>query len=246
MALPTLNHTHPLIEVVSSLRNVKMAWLDLDQIFSEEPMGAWHRDRLWMLSRHMAVMVSDGARAELLRRYGGTYIDLDAITLRPLPSSTNWMARLAEDVITTGILSFEARHSLWQAFVNDIPEVFEPSGYLSIGAMLLTHHVQRLCPAALSTSVSHDQQESCGNITIWPRRLFYPTPNQAPWEVIFKDGEGLGPDFFKSTDAYSLHLFNHLSGKFHPNLSGDSIVREAARRNCPQVLKVLEEQRTFL
>lgn len=67
-----------------------------------------------IVSGNPSVTVSDAARAELLRRYGGTYMDLDALTLRPLPNTTNWLGRITDDVITNAVMSFTPGHQLLQ------------------------------------------------------------------------------------------------------------------------------------
>ncbi|KAK8392154.1 hypothetical protein O3P69_017631 [Scylla paramamosain] len=65
-----------------------------------------------------AVMMSDAARLELLRRYGGTYLDLDTITLAPLPSTYAYVARLSDRLISNGVMSFPPGHVLLQARIS--------------------------------------------------------------------------------------------------------------------------------
>ncbi|KAK7067478.1 hypothetical protein SK128_022732, partial [Halocaridina rubra] len=54
--------------------------------------------------------VSDAARIAMLRQYGGTYLDLDAITLRPLPTMMNFVGRGDDILITNSVMSFEKGH----------------------------------------------------------------------------------------------------------------------------------------
>ncbi|XP_047498517.1 uncharacterized protein LOC125045356 [Penaeus chinensis] len=119
MTAPDLDRSHPLLQLLQTLSNVQLAWLDLDQVFVEGAVGQWHRDRLWMYSEgRTSAEVSDAVRAELLRRYGGTYIDLDAITLQPLPNTTNWLGRIDSNLVTAAVSRFAPgnpllQHSLW-------------------------------------------------------------------------------------------------------------------------------------
>ncbi|XP_071521135.1 lactosylceramide 4-alpha-galactosyltransferase-like isoform X2 [Panulirus ornatus] len=239
-------------EVLAGLRNVQLAWLDLDQVFNEEPLQRWHGGRLWLLEAtgHMVTIVGDAARVELLRRYGGTYLDLDALTLRPLPNTTNWLARVTDHLVGNGVLSFTSGHPLLQAVVADIPTAFDPTSHISIGPELLTRHLQRLCPDNASLpSGSPAKPEACGSVTIWPSQFVYPfhfgfESHELP--SIFREGLGLGPAFFNSTRAFSLHLYNSLSERSFVTLTGDSILKEAFCRNCPQVMQILRKHRTFL
>nr|XP_045592967.1 lactosylceramide 4-alpha-galactosyltransferase-like [Procambarus clarkii] len=246
MTAPAVNQTHPLMQVLSGLRSVRLAWLDLDEVFSEEPLRTWHRDRVWVMGEdRVAWVVSDAARVEVLRRYGGTYLDLDFITLRALPRSTNWLARIHVNLVNGGILSFSSGHPFLQAVVADIPSVFDPGMCCSIGPDLITQHLHRRCPdnVTIPASVTPDQFEICGDITVWPTKLFYPIPYGYPQfrtESIFTEGMGIGAAFFSSTKAVSLHLTHSLTHNTAVSVAGDSILKEAAVRNCPRVVEALK------
>lgn len=70
------------------------------------------------LAGHVVTVVGDAARVELLRRYGGTYLDLDGLTLRPLPHSTNWLAQVTDHLVGNAALSFTPQHPLLQVRLN--------------------------------------------------------------------------------------------------------------------------------
>ncbi|XP_069941733.1 lactosylceramide 4-alpha-galactosyltransferase-like [Cherax quadricarinatus] len=248
MSACVIDHAHPLMQVLTGMSNVRLAWLDLDQVFTEEPLRTWHHDRLWVMSEGRAsAVVSDAVRVELLRRYGGTYLDLDLITLRPLPSSNNWLAREHINLLNGAVMSFTPQHQFLQMVVADIPAVYDPFMCCSIGPDLLTQTLHRLCPhnVTIPASVSSDQLEICGDITVWPNKLFYPIPygyKQYQLESIFTEGAGLGQTFFNSTMAICLHLCHSITHKSaNVSLAGDSILKEAAVRNCPRVVKALKK-----
>ncbi|KAK7071290.1 hypothetical protein SK128_001184, partial [Halocaridina rubra] len=60
----------------------------------------------------MEIFMSDAVRLAILWKFGGTYIDMDAITLRPLPSAKNFAGRLSVDQINLAIASFSKQHTL--------------------------------------------------------------------------------------------------------------------------------------
>ncbi|XP_069941717.1 lactosylceramide 4-alpha-galactosyltransferase-like [Cherax quadricarinatus] len=272
MTARVITQAHPLMQVLTGMSNVRLAWLDLDQVFTEEPLRTWHHDRLWVMSEGRAASaVSDAVRVELLRRYGGTYLDLDLITLRPLPSSNNWLAREQSSQVNNAIMSFAPAHQLlqvtlvnfelmfviltadsaWQAIVTAIPAAYDPHMCCSIGPVLLTSQLHRLCPnnITIPASVSSDQLEICGDITVWPNKLFYPIPygyKQFQLVSIFTEGAGLGQTFFTSTVAICLHLCHSFTHKLTVSVAGDSIMKEAAVRNCPQVVEVLKRHKMHL
>ncbi|XP_068220024.1 lactosylceramide 4-alpha-galactosyltransferase-like [Palaemon carinicauda] len=248
LAAPAFNFSHPFTKILQNNTKMKFSWLDLNEIFANEPLQSWHQERRWMLSGgRTSAVVNDVARAEILRRYGGTYVDLDALTLRPLPKKTNWLTRVDNYLVTSAVSSFTSNHKLLQAVTKNIPKVFEPSSCCSVGPELFTDVLRKMCPKNITrpSSVSPEDFEFCGDITVYPRKLFYPIHygyKSDELESIFTEGQGLGPQFFSTTKAFSLHLFHSLSSKRTANLGSDSIVVEAAKRNCPKVFQALNSR----
>lgn len=94
-------------------------------------------NQMWnnlMSTERASAFVSDVVRSELLRRYGGTYLDLDFITLHPLPlqplvsssynvqhsqthqhrGTKNWLAWADHRLINLAISSFTKGHWLME------------------------------------------------------------------------------------------------------------------------------------
>ncbi|XP_042888948.1 uncharacterized protein LOC122264216 [Penaeus japonicus] len=228
-------------QVLLQLPNVRFAYLDLDAVFSEEPLRAWHRDRNWLVVEERAsVVLSDALRSELLRRYGGTYIDLDAIALRPLPSGTNWIADFYEKRVNAALSSFLPGHQLFQRVVDAIPRVFNPYYCCSIGPDLVTAEMRHLCPDAFASIVTEDLQEPavCGDITVLPISSFYPINyDLGPRGFSQLLRSGTGQEFLKNTKAYSLHLFSSITAKDKLYIGGGSILEEVAKKHCPNVFE---------
>ncbi|KAK3879521.1 hypothetical protein Pcinc_015930 [Petrolisthes cinctipes] len=286
-------------QVVLGLARVRVAWLDLNQVLNQPPLDDWHTHRYWMINTERAsTFVSDAVRTELLRRYGGTYLDLDFITLRPLPlqqpptssssssSSTyhdrhskprqhhtprrSWLAWADHRLVNLAIGSFVKGHWLLENIVADIPRVFEPDTCCSIGPELVTHHLYQRCSQNLTiqnnfnqsaydigtsatgthttlTQTTSDQSivgQECDDTTVFPKTLFYPVHygyGKGELKSIFTEGAGLGEIFFNNTTAFTLHLYNSLSSRALVSPEGDSILKEAFRRNCPRVFHLLYE-----
>nr|XP_053651128.1 alpha-1,4-N-acetylglucosaminyltransferase-like [Cherax quadricarinatus] len=238
---PAILHPQPLLQLVEDLDNVEFSYLDLDQVFSEPPLKSWHHQRLWLYNEdHAPVFVSDAARVELLRRYGGTYLDLDIWTLRPLPDFQPYLGWQTAESVNNDVLSFSPRHHFIQEIVDAIPSVFNPHTRNTIGPTLFTTHLRQLCPEQLTIpkDINSTVKDTCHGITIYPRRAFSPI-SLGPSELlsVFLRGHGLGTKFLKeSTDFYLLHLYNYLSEMLLVKLGGDSILEEVAKRNCPILL----------
>ncbi|XP_069983678.1 lactosylceramide 4-alpha-galactosyltransferase-like [Penaeus vannamei] len=252
MTAPDLDLSHPLLQLLQTLSNVQLAWLDLDRVFVEGGLREWHRGRQWMFSEgRTSAEVSDAVRAELLRRYGGTYVDLDAITLRPLPTTMNWLGRIDSKLVTAAVSRFAPGHPLLQSVVDNIPSSFDPHGCCSIGPNLFTHLLHQSCPKNVTTpsSAHPDEAEHCNGVTIFPKSYFYPVHygyRKDQLESIFREGEGLGRAFLSSTQAFSLHLFNSLSHQGQVSPDGDSVLSEVARRNCPALFHLVKTKDRWL
>ncbi|XP_047476266.1 lactosylceramide 4-alpha-galactosyltransferase-like [Penaeus chinensis] len=237
----TMNHTNPIMQTLLQLPNFRAAYLDLDVVFSEEPLRTWHTDRNWLIvERKAGMMLSDASRSEILRRFGGTYTDLDAIALRPLPNGTNWLAEFYDGRVTAALSSFLPGHNLFQRVVDAIPRAFNPYACCSIGPDLVTAEMRHLCPDAFSSIVANDLQESamCSDITVLPIGNFYPINYEmGPRGFSQLLRSGTGQEFLKSTKAHSLHLFSSLTAKDLLYLGGGSILEEVAKKYCPKVFK---------
>ncbi|XP_063887897.1 alpha-1,4-N-acetylglucosaminyltransferase-like isoform X2 [Scylla paramamosain] len=188
--------------------------------------------------------VSDAGRAELLRVYGGTYLDLDAITLRALPPVTSrpWMVRVDSDWVTIAVTGFPKRHPFMQRMVEDMPSFFDATHCCSLGPELVTRNLRPMCAANLTAA---QEGEQCQDITILPRHLFVPLHFGKELKRLFKDDAGYGAAFFNVSQAYSLHLFNSLSRRALIAADGDTIMAETFRRHCPKVFAQVSSTHAF-
>ncbi|XP_064103947.1 lactosylceramide 4-alpha-galactosyltransferase-like [Macrobrachium nipponense] len=71
---PFIDMSHPLIKILTNLDNVLFSLLDLDELFLDSPLRHWYQERRWLINEgHQCIFISDASRAEILRKYGGTY-----------------------------------------------------------------------------------------------------------------------------------------------------------------------------
>ncbi|XP_064104073.1 alpha-1,4-N-acetylglucosaminyltransferase-like [Macrobrachium nipponense] len=208
---------------------------------------------------HQCIFISDACRTEILRKYGGTYLDLDALTLRPLPNRTNYLGRLNSQSINNAVLSLVKGHPLSQTLANSIPEAFDPFNGTSIGPSLLYPALRDMCPGnltnsthtrSLSDAFNEDEvsayledtspylqtPETCSDLTVFPQKMFYPINCKTGERfLLFLGGHGYGEKFLRFSKAYILHLSNSLTEQNIAQTGGDSILEEVMRRNCPDV-----------
>ncbi|XP_042885349.1 lactosylceramide 4-alpha-galactosyltransferase-like [Penaeus japonicus] len=242
---PTIDQTDPLYQALLKLPNVKISWLDLSSLYSFEPLKTWHLNRRWLMADdRVSIFVSDSARVELLRRFGGTYLDLDVLVLRPLPAHTNYIGRVDPNQLNGAVMSFRPHHHYVTNVVNTLPKVHDPFQCCTIGPDLLTRQLHNLCPENFTLPKSTDVNalETCTDVTVYPSPAFYPIywlPGEEHIQSVIVMGKGLGDKFMKESKAYTLHLYNSLSRKDVIYLGGDSILETIAKTYCPNVYEVL-------
>lgn len=254
--------SHPLIEILTKQDNVLFSLLDLDELFLDSPLRHWYQERLWLINEeHQCIFISDASRAEILRKYGGTYLDMDALILRPLPNRTNYLGRLDNATINGAVMSLAKGHPLSQTLTKSIPEAFDPFQITSIGPSLVYSALREMCPGnltdstdsrSLSDAFNEDEvsayledispyfqtPEICSDLTIFPVKMFYPiglSYKTGERFLLFLGGHGYGEKFLSFSKAYILHLYNSLTGRDIVQAGGDSILEEVMRKNCPDV-----------
>ncbi|XP_063610507.1 lactosylceramide 4-alpha-galactosyltransferase-like, partial [Penaeus indicus] len=242
---PTVNQSDPIYEALLKLPNVKMSWLDLSSLYAFEPLKTWHLNRRWLMAEdRVNIFVSDSARVELLRRFGGIYLDLDVLVLRPMPTHTDFIGRVDPKQLNGAVMSFRPHHPYVTNIVNILPKVHDPFQCCTIGPDLLTKQLHALCPNnfTLPKSTPVDAFETCTDVTVYPSPAFYPIywlPGPEYIQSIVVMGKGLGEKFMKENKAYTLHLYNSLSQKDVIYLGGDSILETIAKAYCPNVYRTL-------
>ncbi|XP_063610289.1 alpha-1,4-N-acetylglucosaminyltransferase-like [Penaeus indicus] len=247
-------------QVVLGLDNVHASWLDLDHVYQEEPLMTWHRERQWMLNEVVlqpfvlhqlycisilpalsSTFVSDSSRIELLKRYGGTYLDLDMITLRPLPTFSNWLGWHASMQINNAAMNLVKGHPSLQMVASSIPKIFDPTSCCRIGPYLLYDVMHKMCPDDVTNSPNITETDvKCGNVTILARHRLYPFSPYNELDYIFLEKKGKALTFFTSqNDTYFLHLYSSHTSKSRVPLGNKTLLGEAAMMNCPRVYNAI-------
>ncbi|XP_068222768.1 lactosylceramide 4-alpha-galactosyltransferase isoform X3 [Palaemon carinicauda] len=269
---PSVDLSQPLLKILFGLPNVNFSWLDLDQLFADSAVQNWHKERRWLVNEERAsIFISDAARWVLLQKYGGIYLDMDALSLRTLPKISDYIGRLDEQQINGAVVALTKNHLLSQNIVNAIPKVFDPYQCCTIGPELVTSVLDKLCPGNVSVTrtspkktlnhsntwsavhpdeKSHSQQsEICSGITIFPSKIFYPFSFELEGFqrfLMFKSGRGYWEKFLKTSQAYNLHLYNSLTRKEKVGVGGNSVLEETMKRHCPEVYGFLSRNENFI
>lgn len=73
----------PIIDAILSYPNVHFNYLNITQYAEQTPLEEWMRNGKLFRSKYLVSHTSDVLRFLSLWKYGGTYLDLDTVTMKP-------------------------------------------------------------------------------------------------------------------------------------------------------------------
>ena len=76
---------------------------------NSEAKNLWHKVQS---SKYYISHLSDILRVLILRQFGGIYLDLDALIIKPLPPAPNFAGRQTDKSVASGLIKFQKNHPL--------------------------------------------------------------------------------------------------------------------------------------
>ncbi|KAG8244526.1 hypothetical protein J6590_019778 [Homalodisca vitripennis] len=144
-----LHHSPHFVPQLFSYPNVHLVKLNNTQLFNGSPVQQLYEKKLLESSSYPVEHSSDVIRFTLLWKFGGTYFDLDIVTLRSLKRlRSNWVGAESEWVIGTGVMNFKhvgSAHGMLQRILHHINYHYDKDGWASNGPLLLTSFIIREC-----------------------------------------------------------------------------------------------------
>lgn len=215
-------HTCPLVQDYSqrweedwpellTLGNVGVVEAEIPWLLSETPVASLLHGRL----NHSAFPVehtSDLVRLAVLYKYGGTYLDTDIISMRPLDDLGNDYIGAEEDFsLANGIMNFsptKVGHQFLEETLSTLKFSYEASAWSANGPQLITNQLRKFCKLDSKEPLDKVGKLTCG-LTVHPRAFFYPIPY---WEwKQFLDETAWPKVRDQINNTYILHFWNKLS-----------------------------------
>ncbi|XP_045604060.1 lactosylceramide 4-alpha-galactosyltransferase isoform X2 [Procambarus clarkii] len=138
MTSPVIRQSPLLLDLTTRFSNLRIFHLNLTQAFHGSRLEGWYTRRKWEDSQWPLSHLTDGIRWLLLWKYGGVYLDLDALVLRSLAHLPNCAARESERYVAAGVLKFTRAHPLLRACLNHFARHFNGHVWGANGPELLT------------------------------------------------------------------------------------------------------------
>ena len=98
--------TTPIINALLKYRNVQINYLNITQYAEGTPMEEWIKKGELSRSNYQTSHTSDVLRFLTLWKYGGTYLDLDVVVLKPVDTFSNYAGVESREFIGSAIINF--------------------------------------------------------------------------------------------------------------------------------------------
>ena len=133
------------------LENIEFRRLDLGQLFNEDSLLLpWFQSGAWQWSRHQMSHLSEAGRLALLYRFGGSYLDLDLVTLQPfenVPAAYIPLARFTDGRDFTqnaALLNWPPKHPYMAAALKLFRSTYNENSYVVNGPFLMQRTLRSL------------------------------------------------------------------------------------------------------
>ncbi|XP_069755461.1 alpha-1,4-N-acetylglucosaminyltransferase-like isoform X1 [Narcine bancroftii] len=224
------------IHLLSSLENVVILPLNAMELFEGTPLKSWYLKVNPEKEKYWIRVFSDACRLALIWKYGGTYLDTDIISLRPLPIA-NFLCPESRRSVSNGALGLLSLHHpfMWNCMLdfvaNYIGDIWGQQG-----PRLITRMVKKWCRIE---NLGIFSGKECNGISLWTTNRFYPIPHpnwmryNAPWKK-----EDIERTF---SDTYGAHVWNSKnSGKRKAIIVGSgSLIEHFSKSYCSIAYKNL-------
>ncbi|CAG9830874.1 unnamed protein product [Diabrotica balteata] len=228
------------LKVLLSYPNVKILHLDYENYTRESPVEDLYRSGKIESSRHVVAHASDVLRYLTLWKYGGLYMDLDVIALKPVDDlKDNYAGIESSSVVASGVLNFDAAgegHKLVERCLMDLKENFDGQMWSKNGPGVITRLLESLCKANRTEDMLNND---CEGFTPYPSHTFYPVPWQK-WKMYFEE-ESFGAVMNMTQNSFAIHAWNKLSEETKIPLTSNVPYLYFAKKFCPKVVDACDE-----
>ncbi|XP_041037469.1 lactosylceramide 4-alpha-galactosyltransferase-like isoform X2 [Carcharodon carcharias] len=224
------------IPLLSSIPNVVILPLNLDELFSSTRLADWYKEVDPDMEEYWIYVLSDACRIALLWKYGGIYLDTDVISLKPLEFQ-NFICAQSENGANGAALGFTRSHSFTEMCLTDYVENYDGEAWGHQGPDLMTRMLKKWCE---TDNLDNFLDKECKGILYLSSNWFYPIP-YTNWEKYFErdrwNKNDIENEFSKTSGA---HIWNFLSGHYETQIKGSlSLMEYFFSKYCPSTYKSL-------
>ena len=214
--------------IQSEYKNILVKHIHIPSLIHGTPLEPLWNKKTIQESKFLTSHLSDILRFLILFHFGGTYLDLDALILKPLPEVPNFIGRenKGTDFLAAGVLRFQKNHPILEKFLTNLNSWFDGQDWGANGPGLITKTMKEFCA---HKDLSGMNPETCQGIQVFKPEVFYPV-SWRDWRKLFLD-EHFHYDVSKSV---SIHLWGkHSDAVPLENVPLKTKLHGLLERNCP-------------
>ncbi|KAM5165094.1 alpha-1,4-N-acetylglucosaminyltransferase-like [Mantella aurantiaca] len=222
---------------LSSLDNIHIFPLIMEDIFNNTPLFNWYKKINTTLEKYWIHVSSDGCRLALIWKYGGTYMDTDIISMRPIPHR-DFLAGESNQYSSNGIFGFSSQHNFTWKCMENFVQNYNGQSWGNQGPYLFTRVLKTLC---ILPKFNDTEDVMCDNIPFLNPQRFYPIKYPL-WKQYYEVWTKL-PTF---NESYALHLWNYMNKNRETMLPGsNTLVEHLYQQHCPSTYAALQRNESI-
>ncbi|XP_054273215.1 lactosylceramide 4-alpha-galactosyltransferase-like [Macrosteles quadrilineatus] len=230
-----ISYSPNFVKALFVYKNVKIVRLNAEKVFEHTMLRQLYETNRVERSDYPVETFSDLLRVAVLCRFGGTYLDLDTITIKSLNDlGSNYIGLESSKSINGAVINVEPfgdGHSLMKSVIQFISRNFDSKVWGANGPDALTCVILQKCGLKTINKAIH----KCKAIHVLPQEVFYPV-NFKEKDLLFN--KAIGPQLVSKIkkSSYIVHFWNYLSHGIHVDVNSNQAYGLLASEFCPKVV----------
>uniref|UniRef100_T1JBS3 Alpha 1,4-glycosyltransferase domain-containing protein n=1 Tax=Strigamia maritima TaxID=126957 RepID=T1JBS3_STRMM len=184
--------------------NVSFQYLNLNEYFNCSPLHSWYIKGDWIRSSYRISHMSDALRFLTLWKFGGMYLDLDVVVIKPMDGLRNFAGKESEIVVAPGVMAFDRGHDFLIECLKEFSNTYSGSDWGWNGPQLITRVLKRVCGGI--ANLDEVSRDKCGGVTVLPSTAFYAL-QWKEWKDFFSATK-MGKVMKRIKNSYLIHVWN--------------------------------------
>ncbi|XP_067125307.1 lactosylceramide 4-alpha-galactosyltransferase-like [Centruroides vittatus] len=215
--------------------NIKVNRIDLNDTFEGTPLKTWFRNNQWATSKFRTNDISNALRIVLIWKFGGIYLDLDVVVLKPLYNINNFAIIQDKSTVNNAIFRFDQGHNFLYKCLQNVEKSYRKNVWGSIGLKLFTETVKDYCNIRSFRNLS---ALNC-DINVLSENAGYAIP-YTKWKQYFRPPTS--ENKYILNESYAIHVWNYLSKNETIRIGTGSVYETAMKVNCPFIYEKLKNE----
>ncbi|KAF5285510.1 hypothetical protein FQR65_LT13207 [Abscondita terminalis] len=229
-----------ILKALLTYKNIHIRHLDYEKYTKDTPVENLYKDGKVEASVYARSHSSDVLRYLTLWKYGGIYLDLDVIVIKPLNTlAPNYAGSESEKNVAAGVMSFSfdgPGRKYAEMCLKDLQKNFRGNDWGYNGPGTITRLLKKLCAV---TNAKEMLSKDCQGFKVYPPESFYPIP-WTKWHMYFDSA--YNKEIYNFTrNSYAIHVWNKHSVSTKIKVDTDVPYSLFAKQFCPKVFAECKE-----